>query len=62
MTQDECVQHDHALQMYRLEYDGGHQPSSIREPQVESATNIRTQHSSSFFAAAVLVLSKAPWP
>jgi len=44
MTQDECVQLYHFLQIYHLGYHGGHQASSIREPQVESATSITVQH------------------
>jgi len=62
MTQDECAQLDHVWQMYHLGYHKGHRPSSIREPQVESATSITFQHSSLLVAAAVLAFSKASWP
>jgi len=62
MTQRECVQLDHVLQMYHVGYHNGHRPSSIREPPVESATSITEQHFSSLVAAVVLVFSKAPWP
>jgi len=44
MTQDECVQLDHVLQMYHLGYHKGHRPSSIRDPPVESATSTTSQH------------------
>jgi len=60
MTQNECVQLDHVLQMYHLGYHKGHRPSFIREPQVESATSIIVQHFSLLVAAAVLAFSKAP--
>jgi len=43
MTQDDCVQLDHVLQMYHLGYHRGDRPSSIHEPQVESATSITVQ-------------------
>jgi len=44
MTQHECVQLDHVLQMYHVGYHKGHRPSSIREPPVEPATSITVQH------------------
>ena len=44
MTQHECVQLNHVLQMYHVGYHKGHRPSSIREPPVESATSITVQH------------------
>jgi len=40
MTQHECVQLDHVLQIYHVGYHKGHRPSSIREPPVETATSI----------------------
>jgi len=43
MTQHQCVQLDHVLQVYHLGYHRGHRPSSIREPPVESATSITVQ-------------------
>jgi len=51
MTQDECVQLDHVLQMYHLGNHRDHRPSSIRDPQVESATSI-TVHQTPGEAAA----------
>jgi len=44
MTQHECVQLDHVLQMYHVGYHKDHRPSSIRKPLVESATSITVQH------------------
>jgi len=43
MTEHECVQLDHVLQMYHLGYHRGHRPSSIREPPVDSPTSITVQ-------------------
>jgi len=43
MTQHECVQLDHVLQMYHVGYHKGHRPSSIRKAPVESATSITVQ-------------------
>ena len=52
------MQLDRVLQLYHLGYHGGHRPSSIREPQVESETTITVQHSSLLVAAAILASAK----
>ena len=58
MTQRECVQLDHVLQMYRLGYHRGHRLSSVREPPVESATSFIVQHSSLLVARRILMSAK----
>jgi len=45
MTQDDCVQLYHVLQMYLHGYHRGQKPFSIRKPRVESAASITVQHS-----------------
>jgi len=59
MTQAECVQLDHVLQMYHLGYHKGHRPSSIRESQVESATSITDQQEDDGGPLAVAVLANS---